>query len=141
VKQKFGFLALLLFVGVLPGCRENADSFFAGRPSGMATAHNRVLDGTLESMIELLRIPQRFSDASDSQKMSWQESLDSWWNTANGRNRILTALPYLTKEEILNLEAWVSARSSSLRQKTSVTLDEIAAEISAYEKRKPHAFK
>lgn len=41
------FLAALIVAGNLTGCREDADSFFSGRPSGMAMAHNRVLDGTL----------------------------------------------------------------------------------------------
>jgi hypothetical protein len=103
VKQSFGFLALLV-IGVLQGCREDADFFFSGRPSGMAMAHKRVLDGTAESRIELLRILQCFPEVNASHKTSWQESVGAWWITSNGRSRFLAALPSLAEKELRSME-------------------------------------
>ena len=68
------WLALLACAAALAGCQESADSFFSGRPSGMAMAHNKVLDGSADSMVELLRVPARFPDATDAHKLNWQES-------------------------------------------------------------------
>lgn len=89
-------------------------------------AHNRVLDGTLASMVELMQVPQRFPDASEAHIASWQESIIAWWNAANGRERILAALPRLTEGERRSFESWVSARSDLVGEKKKATLDEIA---------------
>jgi hypothetical protein len=126
------WLLPLLVVAVMPqGCRQDADSFFSGRPSGMAMAHNRVLDGTPESMLALMRIPQRFPDANETQRASWQESVVAWWNADTGRGRILATLPSLTPGERRSVEAWVSMRSASSREKIAATLDEVAGAMRA----------
>lgn len=134
MRQKLGLLALLVLVCLFYGCREDADSFFSGRPSGMAMAHNRVLDGMRASMIDLLRIPHRFPDVKDSHKVSWQESIDAWWHAQDGRTRILAALPELTDAEIQSFETWLSYRSDSSPSNRAATLDDIAGEIRSHKK-------
>jgi hypothetical protein len=126
---------LLIFSAILEGCREDADSFFSGRPSGMAMAHNRVLDGSVESMVELLRIPQRFPDAVEAHKLLWQESLIAWWIPKNGRELIFAALPKLTEQEIQNLEKWVAVRDEFRTQQKATTLDEVTGAIEAFSAR------
>ncbi len=91
-------LALLIVAVILEGCRETADSFFSGRPSGMAMAHNRVLGGSVESVIDLLRIPRRFPDAEARHKSDWQEPVIAWWRAEKGWERILAALAQLTQQ-------------------------------------------
>ena len=91
--------------------RESAERFFSGRPSGMAMAHNRVLDGSLESMADLLRIPQRFPDATERHKLAWQESVIAWWEA--NRELMLNALPRLTASEMKSLESWAAVQDSS----------------------------
>jgi hypothetical protein len=124
-------LTPLIFMAIVNGCRENAESFFSGRPSGMAMAHNRVLDGSVESMVELLRIPQRFPDANESHKLNWQESAIAWWRSEAGHGVMLTALPKLTEQEIQSLENWVATRDKLTTQQKAATLDEIKVAISA----------
>jgi hypothetical protein len=103
--------AIGLAAAALAGCDESAERFFSGRPSGMATAHNRVLEGSVESMVDLLRIPQRFPDATESHKLSWQESVIAWWGAK--RELVLAALPKLSAPEMRSLEAWTAPRDNS----------------------------
>jgi len=94
-------------------------------------AHNRVLDGSVESMVELLRIPQRFPDATDSHKSTWQAPAIAWWRSEAGHGVMLTALPKLTEQEIQSLENWVATRDKLTTQQKAATLDEIKVAISA----------
>jgi hypothetical protein len=120
---------------LLEGCRENAGSFFSGRPSGMAMTHNRVLDGSVDAMVDLLRIPHRFPDANESQKGNWQESVMAWWGAKNGRGRMLAALPRLTEPEMQHLENWVAARDQLRTEEKAATLDAITVAIRAFRAR------
>jgi hypothetical protein len=104
--------------------------FPAGHP-GMAMAHNRVLDGSVESMVELLRIPQRFPDANDSHKLNWHESVIAWWRSEAGRGVMLATLPKLTEQEAQSLEIWLATRDESRAQQNAATLDEIKEAIIA----------
>jgi hypothetical protein len=129
MKPRIWLLAPLALTTVLIGCRENAETFFSGRPSGMAMAHNRALDGSVESMIELLRIPQRFPDASESHKLNWQESAIAWWRSENGHGVLLSALPKLTDQEAQSVVNWVAVRGQSMTQQKAAALDEISRAI------------
>ena len=77
----------------------------------MAMAHNLVLDGSLESMVDLLRIPQRFPNATEPHKLSWQESVIAWWGAQ--RELVLAALPRLTAPEMHSLENWAALQDNS----------------------------
>ena len=131
MKNWIGRLTLLIFATTVTGCRDNAESFFSGRPSGMAMAHNRVLDGSVESMVELLRIPQRFPDANDSHKLNWQESVTAWWRSETGYGVMVAALPKLTEQEIQSLDTWVAIRDKSGTPQKAATLDEVKRAIKA----------
>jgi hypothetical protein len=67
-----GILVVLASGTLLAGCKESADGFFSGRPSGMAMVHNRIIGGPPEAMLELLRVPSRFPDARPA------KALESW---------------------------------------------------------------
>jgi ankyrin repeat protein len=118
---------------IAKGANVDADSFFSGRPSGMSMAHNRVLDGTLGSMVELFRVPQRFPEADELQKSDWQGSVIAWWGVEDAQERILKALPHLSKEELFSAEAWITARTplewEILSKEAAIALDEIASKI------------
>jgi hypothetical protein len=77
----------------------------------MATAHNRILEGSLESMVDLLRIPNRFTDATDPHKLSWQESVIAWWGAK--RELMVAALPALSAPEMRSLENWAAVQDTS----------------------------
>ncbi len=134
----FIFSVVLLFgivIGFILGCRDlgcrKADSFFSGRPSGMSKVHNALLDGTLDSIITLLRVPHRFPEANEIQKASWQGSIASWWSNERVRNSFPGALRRLTREEIFSLETWVTTNTPYMTKKESGAMNEIAAEIKA----------
>jgi hypothetical protein len=128
------FLAALLIASALQGCREDADSFFSGRPSGMAMAHNRMLAGTLATMVDLLRIPQRFPEADESQREMWRGSVVAWWNAETGRSRMLAALPHLSEEELRCAEGWLTVESGEPEAKDAAALDAVKAAIIAARK-------
>jgi len=127
-------LAALLIAGALQGCRKDADSFFAGRPSGMAMVHNRVLAGTLATMVDLLRIPQRFPEADESQREMWRGSVVAWWNAETGRSRMLDALPRLSEEELRCAEGWLTVESGEAEGKNAAALDAVKVAIEAARK-------
>jgi hypothetical protein len=118
-----------LIAGTQQGCREDADSFFSGRPSGMAMVHNRVLDGTLATMVDLLRIPQRFPEADESQRAMWRGSIIAWWNAETGRPRMLDALSRLTADELRSAEEWLTVESAEAEGKNAAALDAVKAAI------------
>ena len=62
-------------------------------------------------MLDLLRIPQRFPNATESHKLSWQDSVIAWWGTK--RELVLAALPRLTAPEVHSLENWAALQDSS----------------------------
>jgi hypothetical protein len=114
-----------LIAGALQGCRKDADSFFSGRPSGMAMVHNRVLAGTLATMVDLLRIPHRFPDADESQREMWWGSVIAWWNAENGRTRMLDALFRLTADELRSAEEWLTVENAEPEGKNAAALDAV----------------
>jgi hypothetical protein len=95
----------------------------------MAMAHNRVLDGSLDSMIDLMRIPSRFPDAGPSHIAGWQASAIAWWRDAGGRARFVRALAELTAPEIDKLEVWIAARGDATTTAKTLTLEEIGHRI------------
>ena len=46
-------LCALLF---LVGCKGGAEDFFEGRPSEMSLVHNRIIEGSQDSMIDFLML-------------------------------------------------------------------------------------
>lgn len=93
--------------------------------------HNRVLDGTLATMIDLLRVPQRFPEADESQRAMWRGSIIAWWNAENGRSRMFDALSSLTADELRGAEEWLTVESAEPEGKKAATLDAVKAAIKA----------
>ena len=129
------YLMLLLLAGPLlvAGCKESADSFFSGRPSEMAMVHGRIIGGPPETMIELLRVPARFPDATEPQIANWQESAIAWWWHREKRQIMITSLEKISPEETNTLKNWVQVRDGHLSTEKEQALDEIEAAISAKE--------
>jgi hypothetical protein len=123
-------VGVALGAALLAGCEESADRFFSGRPSGMAMAHNRVIEGSLESMVDLLRIPKRFPDATDPHKLSWQESVIAWWGAK--RELVIAALPRLTAPELHSLEIWAAVPDGSRGEQKAAALAAFREALSSY---------
>lgn len=125
------WLCVLACAAALAACQDSADSFFSGRPSGMAMAHNKVLDGAVESMVAMLRVPARFPGATIAHQLNWQESPIAWWGAPNGRERMLAAASRLSPSEAQQLDNWLAAGDASRTAKKRATLDEIRKDMSA----------
>jgi hypothetical protein len=118
------FCALLCAV---VGCRKGADAFFSGRPSGMAMVHNRVIGGGQESMLDLLRVPSRFPDATDEHIGLWQNSVVAWWNHGEKNAVMIASYSKLTAAERSDFVRWVQVRHKSGTANSHETLDVIDA--------------
>ena len=127
------YLILLLLAAPLfvAGCKENADSFFSGRPSEMAMVHGRIIGGPPETMIELLRVPARFPDATEPQIANWQESAIAWWWHPEKRHVMIASFEKISLEEKNTLKNWVQVRDGNLSKEKEEALDEIEMAINA----------
>lgn len=119
-------LCALLF---LVGCKGGAEDFFEGRPSEMSLVHNRIIEGSQDSMIELLKVPSRFPDATDDNISDWQNSIVAWWQVPEKRNLMITSYKKLTRNEVSQLNNWFETRNSSMSDIKIKTLREIKDSI------------
>jgi hypothetical protein len=113
----------------LAGCKDGADAFFSGRPSEMSMAHNRIIAGTPEAMVELLRVPSRFPDAKESHIANWQESAIAWWGRADKRGAMIASATKLSRQEAQALKAWLRLRDGQRSAEKARALDEIEAAL------------
>ncbi len=126
------FRTILILVTVmsvslpLAACRESADDFFSGRPSGMAMVHNRIIGGPPETMVELLRVPARFPDAAPAHIADWQESVIAWWWSADRHALLVESFGKLTAEESRVLQEWLRVEAPSRSAPKAAALGEIA---------------
>jgi hypothetical protein len=125
--------AELLLVGtiILAGCKNDADSFFSGRPSGMAMVHNQIIAGPPESLVELLRIPARFPQANSAQITDWQGSLIVWWKHPEKHELMISSFRKISRYELHNLIVWVRVRDMSQTVANSSALTDIEAALNA----------
>lgn len=124
-------LVLLAPVALLAGCKKGADEFFSGRPSEMAMVHNRVIGGPPEAMVELLRVPSRFREATDAHIADWQESAIAWWQNSEKHGLMVASLGKLSREEMHALTNWVRVRDKHRSKQKAKVLDEIEVAINA----------
>ncbi len=124
-------LLLVAAVTLLAGCKRGADEFFSGRPSEMSMVHNRVIGGPPEAMIELLRVPSRFPDATESHIGNWQESAIAWWQVPEKRELMIALFGKSPREEMRALRDWVRVRDKHRSQEKSQVLAEIELAINA----------
>lgn len=111
------------------GCNDEADDFFSGRPSEMAMAHNRVIGGSSEAMIDLLKIPSRFPDATELHIALWQYSIVAWWRNNEKHELMKSSFNKISKNELYMLKVWVRVRDKHHTENNSITLSEIEAEL------------
>jgi hypothetical protein len=116
-------------VALFAGCKEGADKFFSGRPSEMAMVHNRIIGGPPEAMVELLRVPFRFPDATEAQIGNWQESVIAWWQSPEKHDVMVASFGKISREEIHALRSWVRVRDKNRSKEKAQILDEIVAAI------------
>lgn len=119
---------LLCLSLLLSACRESADDFFSGRPSGMSMVHNQIIGGPPERMVELLRVPSRFPDATVAHIADWQESIIAWWWNQEKHDLLVASFRKLTLEESRVLLAWLRVEAPSRSAQKAGALREIEAE-------------
>jgi len=130
-------LAFVVASPLLAGCKSDAASFFSGRPSEMSMVHNRIIAGPPEAMVELLRVPSRFADATESHITDWQESVIAWWWHAEKRELMITSLNKITSEELFALRFWVRVENKNRNEKRAQALHEIEMAIDAISLKPP----
>jgi len=122
-------LASLAAIMLIAGCREGAEKFFSGRPSGMAMVHNRIIAGPPETMVELLQVPSRFPDATEAHIADWQESAIAWWLHPEKHELMIASLGKISREETQALRKWVRMRHPHLSPEKAKVLDAIEKTI------------
>ena len=123
--------ALAVTAMLLAGCKEGAEEFFSGRPSEMSMVHNRIIGGPPETMIELLRVPSRFPDATETHIADWQGSIIAWWGHPEKRELMITSFGKISRNEMYTLKVWVRVRDKNQTKDNSLILNEIEAALNA----------
>jgi hypothetical protein len=126
----YTFIALAV-AAVLIGSQYRAELFFSGRPSGMTMVHNKVIAGTPEAMIELLRVPSRFPDATGAHIADWQGSVIVWWRHPEKHKLMSTSFNKIPYNDMRSLKAWVKLRDKNVTKENSQILNEIEAALNA----------
>lgn len=131
VRQHYLILTLVVMATLFAGCKKGAEEFFSGRPSEMAMVHNRIIAGPPEAMVELLRVPSRFPDATESHITDWQESVLAWWWNPKKHEVMITSFGKMSREEVHALRDWVRVRHKYRIEEKAKALDEIEVAINA----------
>lgn len=109
----------------ISGCKEEADDFFEGRPSDIAMLHGKIGEGDPEALIELLRIPARFPDATESHIANWQGFIIVWWQYSDKRDQVIKSFGNLSSEETQALDSWILLKTKYLNKEKTLILDDI----------------
>ena len=129
MRQYYLILPFVAAATLLAGCEEGAEKFFSGRPSEMAMVHNRIIAGPPEAMVELLRVPSRFPDATESHIAIWQESVIAWWWHPEKHKLMIASFGKMSREEMYALRNWVRVRDKYRSKEKAKALDEIEVAI------------
>jgi hypothetical protein len=129
MRQHYPALTLVVAVAFLTGCKQGADKFFSGRPSEMSMVHNRIIGGPPEAMVELLRVPSRYPDATESHIADWQESVIAWWGHAEKHQLMTASFGKTSPGERQALRNWLRVRDKHRSQEKAKALDEIEAAL------------
>jgi len=130
-KHPVAIFALVAGTVLTVGCKDDAASFFSGRPSEMAMVHNRIIAGPPESMIELLRVPSRFPEATEAHISDWQGSVIAWWRHLEKHELMVNSFEKISRNEMHTLRVWVRVRAKLQTEANSLTLTEIDAALNA----------
>jgi len=131
VRQHYLIFTLVAVATFFAGCKKGAEEFFSGRPSEMAMVHNRIIGGPREAMVELLRVPSRFPDATESHIANWQESVIAWWWHSEKREVVIASFGKMSRQEVHALRDWVRVRHKYRSKEKAKALDEIEVAINA----------
>lgn len=88
--------------------------------------HNRIIGGPPETMVELLRVPARFPDATTAHIADWQESVIAWWWNADRHALLVESFGKVTPEETRVLLTWLRVEAPSRSVQKADALREIA---------------
>lgn len=91
--------------------------------------HNRVIGGPPEAMIELLRVPSRLPDATESHIATWQESVIAWWGIPEKRALMIALFGKISREEMRALSDWMRVRDKHRSKEKAQLLAEIEMAI------------
>ena len=80
-------------------------------------------------MINLLKVPSRFPDATESHIALWQNSIIAWWRNEEKHELMKISFKKISKNEMYMLREWVRVRDKLHTEKNSITLDEIEAAL------------
>jgi hypothetical protein len=125
-------ILLVTAAALIAGCKDGADAFFSGRPSEMSMVHNRIIGGPPEAMVELLRVPSRFPEATETQIALWQESALAWWLNPEGRGTMTRSFDTLARHEMHELRTWIRVRDKHRDREKAQVLDAIEAALDAF---------
>lgn len=129
--QRYLLILLVASATLFAGCNKGAEQFFSGRPSEMSMVHNRIIGGPPETMVELLRVPSRFPDATESHIADWQESVIAWWLNPEKHALMMDSFGKISSAEMQALRNWVQVRDKYRSKEKAKLLDEIGAAINA----------
>jgi hypothetical protein len=127
IKTCFPLIALLLMLG----CKNGAENFFSGRPSGMSMIHNQIADGSPDAMMALLKVPSRFPDAKNEHIADWQNSVVAWWQVAEKRQLMISVFTELTTNESAEVRKWVETKVQNTSEQKTKTLNGIKTSIAS----------
>ncbi len=131
MRQHYLIPTLVVAATLITGCKKGADEFFSGRASEMSMVHNRIIGGPPEAMVELLRVPSRFPDATESHIANWQESVIAWWGHSEKHGIMTASFGKMSHEEMYALRNWVRVRDKYRSKEKAKALDEIEAALNA----------
>jgi hypothetical protein len=131
VHQRYLIILLVVAATLFAGCKKGAEQFFSGRPSEMSMVHNRIIGGPPETMVELLRVPSRFPDATEAHIADWQESVIAWWLNPEKHALMMASFGKISSAEMQALRNWVQVRDKYRSKEKAKVLDEIGAAINA----------
>lgn len=131
MRQRYLILLPIAAAMLFAGCKESAGSFFSGRPSEMAMVHNRIIAGPPEAMVELLRVPSRFPDATEPHIATWQESAIAWWWHPEKHQLMIASFEKMSREEQDTFKNWVRVRDRHRSKEKAQALNEIEVAITA----------
>jgi len=82
-------------------------------------------------MIDLLRVPSRFPDATEAQISDWQGSVIAWWRHPEKHELMVNSFGKISRYEMHALRVWVRVRAKLQTEANSLTLNEIDAALNA----------
>lgn len=81
--------------------------------------------------MELLRVPSRFPDATESHIAYWQDSVIAWWGNPEIHALMIASFGKLSHEEMYAFREWLRVRHKYRSKETAKVLGEIEVAVNA----------